>query len=286
MNKIEQQVADHIQEADAIVIGASNGLSIAEGFHIFADNAWFRSHFGDFRARHGWRCLLDGMFHHFASEEEKWGFWSRLATLQCYKRPVSPMMHQLCAMTADKPCFVLTSNGEDHFVPAGFAAAQVFDMEGSFSRSRCARGCSEAVWPNREEVLRMASLEQDGYVPTVALSACPHCGGPVEVDMASSQAYFHTQRWQQKAQAFQDFLTAARGKRLLVLELGIGVRNQLIKAPLMQLVADMPETFYITVNKGELFIPSAIADRALGVDGDLRTVIENVYACRGETIMK
>lgn len=286
MNKIEQQVADHIQEADAIVIGASNGLSIAEGFHIFADNAWFRSHFGDFRARHGWRCLLDGMFHHFASEEEKWGFWSRLATLQCYKRPVSPMMHQLCAMTADKPCFVLTSNGEDHFVPAGFAAAQVFDMEGSFSRSRCARGCSEAVWPNREEVLRMASLEQDGYVPTAALSACPHCGGPVEVDMASSQAYFHTQRWQQKAQAFQDFLTAARGKRLLVLELGIGVRNQLIKAPLMQLVADMPETFYITVNKGELFIPSAIADRALGVDGDLRTVIENVYACMGETIMK
>lgn len=286
MNKIEQQVADHIQEADAIVIGASNGLSIAEGFHIFADNAWFRSHFGDFRARHGWRCLLDGMFHHFASEEEKWGFWSRLATLQCYKRPVSPMMHQLCAMTADKPCFVLTSNGEDHFVPAGFAAAQVFDMEGSFSRSRCARGCSEAVWPNREEVLRMASLEQDGYVPTAALPVCPHCGGPVEVDMASSQAYFHTQRWQQKAQAFQDFLTAARGKRLLVLELGIGVRNQLIKAPLMQLVADMPETFYITVNKGELFIPSAIADRALGVDGDLRTVIENVYACMGETIMK
>ena len=81
MSKIEQQVAEHIQKADAIVIGASNGLSIAEGFHIFADNAWFRSHFGDFRARHGWRCLLDGMFHSFASEEEKWGFWSRLAAL-------------------------------------------------------------------------------------------------------------------------------------------------------------------------------------------------------------
>lgn len=278
MSKIEQQVVEHIQKADAIVIGASNGLSIAEGFHIFADNAWFRSHFGDFRARHGWRCLLDGMFHRFASGEEKWGFWSRLAALQCYGQPVSPMMQQLRALTADKPCFVLTSNGEDHFVPAGFAAAQVFDMEGSFSRSRCARGCSEAVWSNREEVLRMAALEKDGYVPTAALPVCSHCGGPVEVDMASSQAFFRTQRWQQKAKAFQDFLMAARGKRLLVLELGIGARNQLIKAPLMQLVADTPEAFYITVNKGELFIPSAIADRALGVEGDLCTVIADVYA--------
>ena len=27
-----------IQEADAIIIGASNGLSISEGYNIFADN--------------------------------------------------------------------------------------------------------------------------------------------------------------------------------------------------------------------------------------------------------
>lgn len=282
MNQIEQQVANYIQAADAVVIGASNGLSIAEGFHIFADNDWFRSHFGDFRARHGWRCLLDGMFHRFASEEEKWGFWSRLAALQCYGQPVSPMMQQLRALIADKPCFVLTSNGEDHFVPVGFSAGQVFEMEGTFSHNRCVRGCSDAVWSNREEVLRMAALEKDGYVPTEALPVCPYCGGPVEVDMASSQAFFHTQRWRQKVEDFQAFLAAAQDGRLLVLELGIGARNQLIKAPLMQLVADTPGSFYITVNKGELLVPPAIADRALGVDGDLRTVIENVYACMAD----
>ena len=38
-----------IQEADALLIGASNGLSISEGYNIFADDHWFQKDFGDFR---------------------------------------------------------------------------------------------------------------------------------------------------------------------------------------------------------------------------------------------
>ena len=34
-------IAEKIREADAILIGASNGLSITEGLHLFADNAAF-----------------------------------------------------------------------------------------------------------------------------------------------------------------------------------------------------------------------------------------------------
>ena len=32
-------IAKKFKEADAILIGASNGLSITEGLHLFADNA-------------------------------------------------------------------------------------------------------------------------------------------------------------------------------------------------------------------------------------------------------
>ncbi len=32
------QIADRIKNADAILIGASNGLSITEGLHLFADD--------------------------------------------------------------------------------------------------------------------------------------------------------------------------------------------------------------------------------------------------------
>ncbi len=39
-------IAEKFREADAILIGASNGLSITEGLHLFADNAAFERLFG------------------------------------------------------------------------------------------------------------------------------------------------------------------------------------------------------------------------------------------------
>lgn len=71
----------------------------------------------------------------------------------------------------------------------------------------------------------------------------------------------------------------AQGKRLLVLELGIGWRNQLIKAPLMRLVEATPNARYVTFNKGEIYIPDAIAERSIGVDSDLGEAIAGVYEC-------
>ena len=44
-------IAEKFREADAILIGASNGLSITEGLHLFADNATFERLFGDFKKK-------------------------------------------------------------------------------------------------------------------------------------------------------------------------------------------------------------------------------------------
>ena len=46
-------IAKKFREADAILIGASNGLSITEGLHLFADNAAFERLFGDFKRKYG-----------------------------------------------------------------------------------------------------------------------------------------------------------------------------------------------------------------------------------------
>ena len=42
-----REIAQKIKEADAILIGASNGFSITEGLHLFADNEVFETLFGD-----------------------------------------------------------------------------------------------------------------------------------------------------------------------------------------------------------------------------------------------
>ena len=40
MEEKYKQIAEKIKDADGILIGASNGLSIAEGYNIFANNYW------------------------------------------------------------------------------------------------------------------------------------------------------------------------------------------------------------------------------------------------------
>ena len=64
-----KQISERIKEADAILIGASNGLSITEGLHLFADNQAFEDLFGDFKRKYGIRCILQGMGARWPLEE-------------------------------------------------------------------------------------------------------------------------------------------------------------------------------------------------------------------------
>ena len=72
------------------------------------------------------------------------------------------------------------------------------------------------------------------------------------------------------------FLEQYHGKKLVILELGIGWRNQLIKAPLMRLAATEPQAVYVTVNLGEIFIPDEIRDKSYGLDGDLAEILHDL----------
>lgn len=113
-------IAKKIKEADATLIGASNGLSITEGLHLFADNEAFEKLFGDFKRKYGLRCILQGMMAQWPSEEEKWAFWARLIHHYCGQYRPTPVMEDLKAIVGDKDYFVVTSNGECHFELCGF----------------------------------------------------------------------------------------------------------------------------------------------------------------------
>ena len=79
-----------------------------------------------------------------------------------------------------------------------------------------------------------------------------------------------------KQKAFSDFISEHHGKRIVVLEMGIGWRNQLIKAPLMNLV-DMEKNYsYISINKGELFIPASIEKRSIGFNSGISDAISHL----------
>lgn len=271
-----EQIARKIKEADGILIGASNGLSIAEGYNIFANDERFRSHFSDFQRKYGIRSMIQGSFGGFSSENEMWSYYSRMAYHYMYHTESSSLMQILYALVKEKPHFVVTSNTDDHFAMAGFLRESIFEIEGNMKDMQCAKGCHNKVYSNREAVLAMREHEQEMEIPSPYLPKCPVCGGPMQLHVPVNQAFVKDQEWQARFQDYHAFIDRFHGKKLLILEFGVGARNQMIKEPFMKLAYSEPNAFYITFNKGEVYIPHQIQDKALGVDGDLSLILPEV----------
>ena len=259
------EIAEKIREADAILIGASNGLSITEGLHLFADNQAFEELFGDLKRKYGLQCILHGMGARWPSEEEKWGFWSRLIHHYCGKYKETPVMADLKRIVGEKDYFIITSNGECHFEMCGFDPEKICEIEGNWLTMQCAAGCHQKLYPVLELAEKMAAKEQGGKIPSELVPRCPECGGPMKIHMVGPN-FIPPAAEKERLDAF---LKKYHGKNLVILELGIGWRNQLIKAPLMRLTAKEPNAAYITINLGEVYIAEDIKEKSFGVDGYL-----------------
>lgn len=264
------QIAEKIKNADAILIGASNGLSITEGLHLFADNQALEEIFGDFRRKYGIRSILHGMSARWPSEEEKWAFWSRLIHHYCGEYKESQVMKDLKAVVGNKNYFVITSNGECHFEMCGFAPENIYEVEGSWLSMQCSHACHDTLYPSLDMAEKMAAAEKNGKVPSDMVPHCPKCGGPMQIHLEVDQNFIQESAGQKR---FQEFLNQYHGKKLVVLELGIGPRNQLIKAPLMQLVDMEPNASYVSINLGEIYITDNIKDKSFGLDGYLGEIL-------------
>ena len=218
-----QKAAEAITEADALLIGASNGLSIAEGYHIFADNEMFRRQFGDFRQKYGIRNVIEGCFYHYPTLNDRQEFLNRLVRYWIKDYHPSQVMKDLLSVVGNNDYFILTSNADTHLELSGFDSERVFEIEGTF----------------------------ENIVMNI----------PV----------------QDKSREANAFLDRYRNKRLVILELGIGKRNRMIKLPIMQLAANEPIATYITLNLApELYIPDAIAHKAIGIEGDIAVTLREL----------
>ncbi len=263
MNEFDA-IAAKIREADAILIGASNGLSITEGLNLFADDEAFERLFGDFKRKYGIRCILHGAGARWPDEREQWAFTSRLVGHYSLDYKGSDAMRDLKAIVGEKDYFIVTSNCEYHFELCGFDPARIYEIEGSWQHMQCAAACHDALYPAAEAIARMREAEEGGLVPGELIPRCPKCGGPMMMHVMTDRSFIVDEA----ARAAQGaFVRKYMNRKLVILEMGIGWRNQLIKAPLMRLTAANPNATYVTINKGEVFIPDEIAARSFGLDG-------------------
>lgn len=264
-----ERILTAVRDAEYVIVSASNGLAMSEGLNIFRPDAHFMQAYGDFAQAYGVSSILQGLAARWPSEEAYWAFVARVAMTEWLGYEPSATMQRVCQLTVDKDMYVVTCNFDGRFVRAGFPEERVLETEGSLRHLVCSCGCSDELYPAEDTYHMLATSTRDLRVPTELLPRCPRCGATLVPNIREDRVYRPDATYARQRQTFDSWLQLAHGHRILVLELGIGARNQAIKAPLMRLVAREPRATYVTFNYSEVYIPPEIANKSVGVSGDL-----------------
>lgn len=219
-----------LAEADLIVIGASNGLDMAEGLNLFRADNHFWEAYGDLAQTHGIGCILQGLASPDASVQRQWA--ERFHQKEYVEYEPSPLMNRLRHLTEHADTFVITCNIDRHFARAGFNENSVLETEGSIRTSIDERCLAHP------DALTMAQL--DGLAHLVQ---------------------------------------AHRNHKVAILELGVGLRNGVIKRMLAQVANVCEHATYIVFNYSQALAPDASCETIL-VDGDMSPAFEETARCR------
>lgn len=259
-----------LNEAEAILVTASNGFSISEGLNLFSNDQKLREVLGDLEEKYHFQNLLSAFGFDYPNELEQWRVYARIAEFYSINYESSELMKNLKKMLNKRPYFVWTSNTDHHFDLAGLE--NTLEVEGNWLEGVCSQDKDHEVVDLKNILHQIYIKDQNGQLTDDDIPKCSECGSTLKLNLPGD--FF--QMNQEKVTKFSDFLQKYQDKNLLVLELGIGPHNEMIKAPSMQLVAGNEKSHFITINKGELFIPDIISERSIGFSTSIDTAFQEL----------
>lgn len=223
------RIGQVLVEADLVIIGASNGLDMAEGLNLFRADAHFRETYGDLAQADGIGCILQGLASPDANVRRRWV--ERFHQKEYVEYEPSPLMNGLWHLTEHADTFVITCNIDGHFARAGFNENRVLETEGS---TRTSIDEQRLAHP---DALAMAQLEDLAHL-----------------------------------------VQAHRNHKVAILELGVGLRNGVIKRMLARVANACEHATYIVFNYSQALTPDASCETIL-VDGDMTPAFEEIVRC-------
>ena len=241
-----QELAERIDQADAVVIGGGSGLSSAAGYDHYHWSPALSEALAPFREQYGFTSPLAGFYHCFSSYGEQWGYYSQYIRFM-WEAPTGQPYLDLQTLVADKLVFVLTTNVDQQFFRV-FPQEQICTFQGDFSYCQCSQPCRDDIWKNRELVKELTSRLNGVRLPEEVVPRCPDCGR-VLVPWVQDDTFLEGTFWQDSLHRYHRFLRHwimdQSDKKVLLLELGVGeMTPSIIKLPFWELTAKNENVFY------------------------------------------
>lgn len=270
-----ERAAKAIDEAEYILIGAGAGLSAAAGLTYGGKR--FEDLFPEFIEKYGMTDMYSAGFYPFASEEARWGYWSKHVYVNRIEPQALELYRTLYKLVQNKPYFVLTTNADHQFYKAGFGDDHIFATQGDYGYIQCLKGCHKKVYEDEKMMLQMHQARRDCLVPSYMVPKCPVCGGPMTMNLRCDQHFVEDDAWHRAEENFGRFLKECEYKKTVLFELGIGFNTPVIvRFPFEKLAREHKNMTLIRLNLDEAIVPESLGDRAIGINADIRKSITDL----------
>lgn len=274
------QAVKMINDADYVLLGAGAGMSTAAGAQY--GGKFFEEHFGEFQKIYGKNPYMQDMysagFYPFPDQESKWGLWSRLALTAGADLDVTLLHRTLLSAFEGKKLFLLSTNADHQFEKAGLPTEQIFATQGSYNLIQCKRGCHPKTYNAVERFREMDAERRNGRIPSEMVPKCPVCGGDMAMNLRVDDHFVEDAAWHDAERRFGAFLSEARDKKLVLVELGVGFNTPtIIRFPFEKLAREHENISLIRLNVGEgAAVPASLGERAVGIDADMAKSITDI----------
>lgn len=266
-----------ILNSDAIVVGAGAGLSTSAGFTYSGER--FQRYFSDFIEKYGFSDMYTAGFHSFATEEEKWAYWSRHIYYNRYVPAPKPVYENLLKLLKDKDYFVITTNVDHQFQKAGFDKQRLFYTQGDYGLFQCSKPCHQKTYDNEKLIIRMIAEQKNMRIPSSLVPRCPICGRKMDVNLRSDETFVEDDGWHAASKRYEDFINKHQDDKVLYLDLGCGSNTPIIfKVPFLKWTMQNINATYATINLGEAFTVEQIKDRSIVIDADVNEVFKRLLS--------
>lgn len=251
MNDFESRIEEArklIAGADCILIGAGAGLSAAAGLRY--DGEEFRREFRPWIEKYGIRDLYSSSFYPFPTPEERWAYWARHIWFSRFRIGATPLYRELLRIVEGRDYFVITTNTDAQFQKAGFSEQRLFYTQGDYAYLQDATGDDTTLYYNENLVRRMMEATADCRIPTALVPRDPLNGHDMSVNLRCDGTFVEDGHWHDMQRRYSDFVRQARGRRLVMIELGVGFNTPgIIRFPFEWMARELSGASLIRFNR-------------------------------------
>lgn len=260
-----------LEKAEALVVCAGAGMGVDSGLPDFRGDEGFWTAYPPFKAL-GLRFAELANPRWFERDPSlAWGFYGHRLHLYRDTEPHAgfAMLRDFAAKLPNG-AFAFTSNVDGHFQKAGFAADRVCEVHGSIHQLQCSRASCRAQ-------IRDASGLVVHVDPATfrAIEPFPRCAcGSIERPniLMFGDGEWRSDRTDAQEGLLAGWLQKARGKKIVVLELGAGLAVPTVRAFSEQLMRRNNATL-VRINPREALGPPGTISIAAGALATLEQIL-------------